>query len=106
VDIGSMRRDWKLIRQILLTLENNEDMADIKDPDTFQHVLMLNEEQYINLRGELTWKGYDLLEHLTDTTILDDLNDLGLPATEEMFRMYYELKLEQGLLEEEEELVD
>lgn len=101
-----MRRNWKLIRQILATLENNGDMTDIQHEDTLSHVFLLNEEKYINLRGELTWKGHDLLEHLTDTTILDDLNDLGLPATEEMFRGYYELKLEQGLLEEEEELVD
>ena len=101
-----MKRDWRLIRKILVTLENNGELTDIQHEDALAHVFLLNEEKYINLRGELTWKGHDLLEYLSDTSMLDELYYLNLPATEEMFRAYSEFKLEQGLLEEEEELVD
>jgi len=98
-----MRRNWKLIRQILVTLESNADMTDITHEDTLAHVFMLNEEKYINLRGELTWKGHDLLEYLSDTGMLEELNCYELPATEEMFRLYHEIKLEKELFEEEDE---
>lgn len=116
-----MKRDWSLIKRILLESEENNDPSetepnwmntDYVNLDYFEeHLKMLKENGYIkaftiqrNESGEkiywigfLTWKGYDLLEMIKCDGIFSTLLKYGYPLTEEMFRyveyMYAERRL-------------
>lgn len=68
-----MKRDWKIIKDILINAENDIVFDDLfKDNLILKHYHLLQDADYVQgymtdtkyIKLNLTWKGYDLLDYL------------------------------------------
>jgi actin-related protein len=106
-----MKRDWKLIRMILIKAENDVDFDDLfKEKVIVNTYHLLQDAGYVqgyetdtrSRRLRLTWKGHDLLEYLGNGLVIEELEQMGQPITEYTLKKYAEFLMEKYLFEYDE----